>query len=342
MDKIRVLVVDDSLIVRRILAREIGADPDMDVIGGAEDPYVARDMIIEQKPDVITLDLEMPRMDGLTFLRKLMKSLPIPVIVVSGLTPKGCALSMEALEIGALEVMEKPAFDEPSALRDFSMRLCDKIRAAARARLRRPSPTPAATPSVRPGGGRGAGHLIAVGASTGGTEAIKQFLMAMPPDAPPIAIVQHMPEHFTNAFARRLNDSCAIEVREAEHGMPLGRGRAVIAHGNLHLLVQRSATGFAVETKDGPLVCRHRPSVEVLFNSVAKAAGSRGVGVILTGMGSDGAQGLKTMRDAGAHTIAQDEASCVVFGMPKEAIRLDAAEAVVSLDKIPQKVFSFF
>lgn len=342
MEKIRVLVVDDSAIVRRILAREIGADPDMEVIGGAEDPYVARDMIVEKKPDVITLDLEMPRMDGLTFLRKLMKSLPIPVIVVSGLTPKGCALSMEALEIGALEVMEKPAFDEPSALRDFSTRLCDKIRATARARLRRPSTAPAVAAPVRPGGGRGTGRLIAIGASTGGTEAIKQLLMAMPEDAPPIAIVQHMPEHFTNAFARRLNDCCAIEVCEAENGMPLTQGRAVIAHGNYHLLVQRGPMGFVVETKEGPLVCRHRPSVEVLFNSVAKAAGSRAVGIILTGMGSDGAQGLKTMRDAGARTIAQDEASSVVFGMPKEAIRLGGAEEIVSLDKIPQKVFSYF
>ncbi len=342
--KIRTLVVDDSLIVRQILRRELTKDSSIEVVGTAPDPYVARDKILELKPDVVTLDLEMPRMDGITFLRKLMKSYPLPVVVVSGLTPSGCSLSMEALELGAVDVIEKPSFSEGSALHEFSMRLCDKVKAAATAKISKARHVPRARPAatVRDTSKRYPGKIIAIGASTGGTEALREVLVDMPENCPPIVIVQHMPENFTQAFASRLNSTCTIEVLEATNGMEACPGRAIIANGGLHLTLRnRGATGYIVDTPSGELVCRHRPSVEVLFNSVAKVAGSNAIGVILTGMGADGANGLLNMRNAGAHTIAQDEESCVVFGMPKEAIKLDAAERVVPLDKVVQNVFSF-
>lgn len=342
---IRVLIVDDSAIVRNIFSRELGKSTDIEIVGTAPDPYVARDKIIKLQPDVVTLDIEMPRMDGLTFLRKLMPSYPLPVIVVSGMTPQGCAISMEALEVGAIDVMEKPQLDSDAALADFTLRLSDKIRAAASVKMERRTrvatqvaqrQVPIAAPRIP------AGTVIAIGASTGGTEALKVVLEQMPVTCPPIVIVQHMPAKFTGAFARRLNEQCTIEVCEAEPEMMLKAGRAIIAQGDHHLMLQRVPMGLAVKLKSGPLVCRHRPSVEVLFNSVAKVCPRKAVGVIMTGMGSDGAQGLKTLRDAGSRTIAQNEATCVVYGMPKEAVKLGAAEMVVSLDKIPETVFSFF
>lgn len=347
---IKTLIVDDSLIVRQVLRRELGAYPDIDIVGSAPDPYVARDLIVKLKPDVITLDLEMPRMDGITFLRKLMKSYPLPVVVVSGLTPSGCALSMEALELGAVDVVEKPSFTDQADLKEFSVLLYDKVKAAAKARvhaagdsIRRSRVTPrlsrynVSDPALR-------NKIIAVGASTGGTEAIKDFLSMLPEGCPPVVIVQHMPENFTAAFSNRLDQSCPnIEVLESRTGMEAIPGRAIIANGGLHMVVRRkSGGGYVVENREGPLVCRHRPSVEVLFNSVAKSAGPDAVGVIMTGMGADGANGLLNMRTAGARTVAQDEESCVVFGMPKEAIKLNAAEKIVSLDKIVQTVFSFY
>lgn len=343
---IRVLVVDDSAITRDVFTRELSRDPEIEVIGTAPDPFVARDRIVELSPDVVTLDVEMPRMDGITFLRKLMAHHPLPVIIVSGVTPKGCAVSISALEAGAIDVMEKPRSTATGGLGDFALRLADKIKAAAQVRnvrqpvaaSPRPRPTPSAPLSVA--STKSKDRIIAIGASTGGTEALKAVLGAMPVNCPPIAIVQHMPGTFTRAFAERLNSLSAIEVLEAEDGMHLTPGRAIIAEGGKHMVVRRNIHRYTVEVKDGPLVCRHRPSVEVMFKSVAKCAGSLAVGVLLTGMGSDGAGGLKTMRDAGAHTIAQDEASSVVFGMPKEAIALGAAEQVVSLDKVVGTVFA--
>jgi two-component system chemotaxis response regulator CheB len=340
-ETVRVLIVDDSAVVRQVLQRELSQAPGIEVVGGAADPYVARDKILSLKPDVLTLDVEMPRMDGITFLRKLMASYPLPVIIVSSLTPAGCATAMEALEAGAVEVMEKPALAEAEGLREFGIQLADKIRAAAQVRRVRPTrpeltkkraPTLAMTKTTN--------KVLAIGASTGGTEALRAVLQEMPPSCPGIVIVQHMPEGFTRSFAERLNEICTIRVAEAEDGMSVLPGHAVVARGNFHLVLQRSGARYYVEVREGPLVCRHRPSVEVLFNSVAKVAGANAIGVLLTGMGADGAEGLKTLRDAGAHTIAQDEASSVVFGMPREAIRLGAAERVVSLDRIPQAVLS--
>ncbi len=353
MAKIKVLVVDDSPVVRNVLTRELSKDPDIEVIGTAPDAFVARDKIVAMRPDVITLDIEMPKMDGLTFLRKLMEWFPIPVVIVSGLTPKGCSLSLEALEIGAVDVIEKPALTNERALADFSTRLIDQVKAASQVRFRKPEP--AAQPRPRPavGGplgapkpagrplGKDTQKLIAIGASTGGTEALKTVLERMPVDCPPILIVQHMPGTFTKAFAERLNRQTPIEVLEAEDGMEVKPGRAIIGNGNLHLLIRKGAGKWQAETRDGPLVCRHKPSVEVLFNSFAKNVGANAIGVMLTGMGRDGADAMKNMKDAGARTIAQDEKSCVVFGMPKEAIKTGAVEKIVPLDMVTDSVLSF-
>jgi two-component system chemotaxis response regulator CheB len=331
--KIRVLIVDDSAIVRDVFSRELSRDPEIEVVGAVPDPYVARDFIVEHKPDVLTLDIEMPRMDGLTFLGKLMQHHPLPVVVVSSLSPKGGQLALEAIDLGAVEVMCKPG--AAYAVGDLSVDLRDKVKSAARALLRRPAPA-AAAPKARLALSRTTHKVIAIGASTGGTQALQSILTSLPANSPGIVIVQHMPEHFTRSFAERLNGMCAIEVKEAEDGDTVSPGRALIAPGNYHMLLNRSGAVYKAQIKTGPLVSRHRPSVDILFRSVARYAGRNAVGVIMTGMGSDGAAGLKEMRDQGAETVAQDENSCVVFGMPKEAIKLGAAGKVVSLSNLAE------
>ncbi len=332
--KTRVLIVDDSAVVRQILAQELARDPEIEVVGAAPDPFVARDMIVERKPHVVTLDIEMPRMDGLTFLRKLMRYYPLPVVIVSSLTQRGSRLALEALDAGAVEVMSKPS--AAYSVGDMVTSLCDKVKAAAvvdmKRRLAR-APAAADGPPLR-ALARTTNQVIAIGASTGGTIAIERILTRMPPDAPGIVITQHMPELFTRSFAERLDGLCRIRVKEAEDGDSVVPGVALVAPGNHHLLLQRSGARYVASVRTGPLVNRHRPSVEVMFRSVARAAGRNAIGAILTGMGGDGAKGLLEMREAGAATLAQDEASCVVFGMPKVAIDLGAAEQVVPLDRV--------
>jgi len=345
MEPIKVLVVDDSAIVRKIFAQELSKHPDIVVVGTAPDPYVARDKIVELKPDVLTLDIEMPRMDGLSFLRKLMKYHPLPTIIVSSLTQKNSEMALEAMEYGAVEVLAKPGGSY--SVGDMSVQLVEKIRAAAQVRLgpaQKPEKAPARGQVTRMGLlnrslSQTTHKIIAIGASTGGTEALKAVLTQIPPNSPGIVVVQHMPPRFTTAFANRLNSLCQIEVREARNGDTLLPGLALIAPGNYHMLVKRSGARYYVEVKSGPLVCHQRPSVDVLFHSVAQYVATNAVGVILTGMGADGAKGMLEMRQAGARNIAQDEASCVVFGMPKEAIRLGGVEKVVPLMQIPQVVF---
>ncbi|MGA1875944.1 MAG: protein-glutamate methylesterase/protein-glutamine glutaminase [bacterium] len=339
MRKIRVLIVDDSAVVRTILTRELLHDPEIEVVGTAPDPYVARDKIVELQPDVITLDIEMPRMDGLAFLRKLMEYYPLPTIVISSLTGKGSSLALEAFELGAVEVMSKPGTSY--SIDDMGEQLIGKVKAAAGVNIhswleskRKSSPLP----PIRGFLGKTSDMVLAIGASTGGTEAIKQILGQMPPGAPGIVIVQHMPAHFTRAFAKRLNDLCEIEVKEAESGDSVIPGRALLAPGNYHMVLRRSGARYYIEIKKGPLVNHQRPAVDVLFDSVAEFAGSNALGVLLTGMGSDGAMGLLRMREAGARTIVQDEATSVVFGMPKEAIKLGAAELVAPLPEIAHHV----
>lgn len=336
---IKVLVVDDSAIVRKVLSEELSREKGIEIIGTAPDPYVARDKIVRLKPDVITLDIEMPRMDGLTFLRKLMRYYPLPVIIVSSLTRKGGKLAMEALSIGALEVISKPS--AAYSVGDMSVQLADKIRAVAHVNMKaRRQSSSAQTPPNNVSCPRAlsatTNKIIAIGGSTGGTEAIKTVLSGMPHNAPGILIVQHMPAKFTTSFAERLDSQCAVSVKEAEDGDSVMNGRALIAPGNYHMLLRRSGARYYVQIKHGPLVHHQRPSADVLFKSVADYAGPNALGVILTGMGADGAEGMLKMRQAGARTIAQDEKSCVIFGMPKEAIRLGAAEKVVDLRKIAQ------
>ena len=341
--KIKVLIVDDSAIVRKILSEELSKELDIEVVGTAPDPYVARDKIVSLKPDVITLDVEMPRMDGLTFLKKLMKYYPIPVIIVSSLTTKGSRMAMEALENGAVEVIPKPGGSY--SVGDLSAQLKEKIRAAARVNLNRVQPSPGMALSTSFSGvvvaralSETTQKIIAIGASTGGTEALKEVLVKIPPAIPGILIVQHMPAQFTTAFAERLNKLCEIEVREAQDGDSVLNGQALIAPGNFHMVLRRNGAKYFVNVKDGPLVHHQRPAVDILFNSVAQSAGANAVGVILTGMGSDGAAGLLKMKEGGARTFAQDEESCVVFGMPKEAIRMKAVDRVVPLARISQEI----
>lgn len=334
MKKIRVLIVDDSAVVRKIFAEELSKYSDIDIIGTAPDPFVARDKIVALKPDVITLDIEMPRMDGLTFLRKLMKYYPLPTIIVSSLTPKGGKLTLEAMEIGAVDVIAKPGGSY--TVGNMSAQLAEKIRAASYAKIaaqdsgaREPEGVPLkalAQTSYK---------VIAIGASTGGTEALKKVLTVLPANAPGIIVVQHMPANFTAAFADRLNALCQITVREARDNDSVVPGLALIAPGNFHMILRRSGARYYVEVKTGPMVHHQRPAVDILFKSAAKYAGANAIGVILTGMGADGAQGLLEMKTAGAETIAQDENTCVVFGMPKEAIKLGAADKVLPLDRIP-------
>jgi two-component system chemotaxis response regulator CheB len=332
--RIRVLIVDDSASVRQVLARELTRDPSIEVVGTAPDPYVARDKIVNLKPDVITLDVEMPRMDGITFLRRLMQYYPLPVIIVSSLTPAGGELAMEAMNAGAVDVMCKPG--AAYTVGDMAVELIDKVKAAAAVNVHaRSNMALHQPPAQRLSLTRTTDKIIAIGASTGGTEALKRTLTVLPPNAPGIIIVQHMPEHFTRSFAQRLNQICAIEVCEAENGMRVTSGKAIIAPGNYHMLLRRSGAVYFVEVKSGPLVSRHRPSVDVMFKSVARYAGRNAIGIIMTGMGADGADGIAEMHKNGAATIAQDEQSCVVFGMPKEAIARGGIDRVVHLDQIP-------
>ncbi|OGH98219.1 MAG: chemotaxis response regulator protein-glutamate methylesterase [Candidatus Margulisbacteria bacterium GWF2_38_17] len=337
--KVRVLIVDDSSVVRQIFSRELARDPEIEVVGSAPDPYVARDMIVQTNPDVVTLDVEMPRMDGITFLKKLMRYYPVPVIVVSSLTRQGGELALEAIESGAVDVMCKPG--ESYTVGDMAIELIDKIKAAARVKVQKKDA--AQITKKTPGFlslTRTTNKVIAIGASTGGTQALQSILSVMPANSPGIVIVQHMPEHFTRSFAARLNEESQMEVKEAEDGDTVIPGKALIAPGNYHMVLRRSGAVYYVQVKKGPLVSRHRPSVDVLFKSVSRFAGRNAIGVILTGMGNDGASGMKEMKDAGALTVAQDENSCIVFGMPKEAIKSGGVDFVVPLHEIPQKVIS--
>jgi two-component system chemotaxis response regulator CheB len=339
--KIRVLIVDDSAIVRKILSNTLAAEPDIEVAGTAPDPIVARDKILALRPDVITLDIEMPRMDGLTFLRRLMHFHPLPVIVISSLGQASCRAAMEALRSGAVEVLAKPG--GPYSVGELRIDLPNRVRAAAAARPRRtpqpaeapPPHAPMPAPGVFP---RQA--IIAIGASTGGTEAVEAVLTKLPESSPGIVITQHIPAGFSRAFAERLNQICAIEVKEAVDGDVVRPGRALVAPGDFHMRLEKAGAVYQVSVQTGPRVCYQRPSVDVLFHSVAEASGRHAVGVLLTGMGSDGAEGLRVMRGRGAHTIAQDEATCVVFGMPREAIRLGAAEQIKPLPRIPHAILS--
>ncbi len=335
---IRVLVVDDSALVRRVLSEELSRFPDIQVVGAAVDPYMARDQIVELKPDVLTLDVEMPRMDGLSFLAKLMKHYPLPVIVVSSLTPKDSKNALRALRLGAVEVIPKPGsqFTVP----DVGRRLVRAIRAASVARVRKVETVDEGqeSPVPLPRNMETTHKVIGIGASTGGTQAIERLLRALPPNAPGTAVVQHMPPGFTGSFAERLDHICPMAVREAKDGDILSPGLALIAPGGHHLLVSRSGARYQVKIKSGPPVNRHKPSVDVLFQSLAESAGPNAVGVILTGMGADGAKGLLELHEAGAHTIAQDESTSVVFGMPKAAIDRGGASEVLSLSEISEAV----
>lgn len=328
------LVVDDSAIVRKVLSDSLAHESDIEVVGTAPDPYVARDKILALSPDVLTLDIEMPRMDGLTFLKKVMQFHPLPVIVISSLGQASSRAAIEALANGAVDVMCKPG--GPYSVGELTATLANKVRAAAAARVRRPSavnPAPPEAPPPAPLALRQS-TVIAIGASTGGTEAIAAILREMPATVPGIVVTQHIPAGFSQAFANRLNQLCRIEVKEAQDGDLVQPGRALVAPGNFHMFLRPAARGFSVAVKDGPRVCYQRPSVDVLFSSVAEVAKSDAIGVILTGMGSDGAEGMLKMKSAGAYTIAQDEASCVVFGMPREAIRNGSVQEIAPLPKV--------
>jgi len=335
--RIRVLVVDDSAIVRKILTDTLSGQPDLEVVGTAPDPYVARDKILALQPDVLTLDIEMPRMDGLTFLKKLMHFRPMPVIVISSLAQASCQTAMQALTLGAVEVLAKPG--GPYSVGELRTELANKIRAAAVSRVRCAAvPASHNAPPHLQLGRLAPSTVIAIGASTGGTEAIAQILSQLPPGTPGTVITQHIPAGFSRAFANRLDQMCPLQVKEAENGDTLVPGRVLVAPGDLHMVLRTAVDGYQVLVKTGPRVCYQRPSVDVMFSSVVEAVGARAVGVLLTGMGSDGAQGLLKMHHAGAYTIAQDESTCVVFGMPREAIRAGAADRVVPLPGIPQAI----
>ncbi len=334
--RIRVLIVDDSAIVRKILAEALDGEPDIEVVGTAPDPYVARDKIFALNPDVLTLDIEMPRMDGLTFLKKLMRFRPLPTVVISSLAQPSCRAAMQALEAGAVEVLAKPG--GPYSVGELRRSLASKIRAAGRAMIRVPQPAGPAPNQPCEATTLPAGTVIAIGASTGGTEAITSILQCLPATLPGIVIAQHIPPGFSRAFANRLNETCAVRVHEAEDGDQVLPGTALVAPGDLHMLLRKNGPNYHVNVKTGPRVCYQRPSVDVLFSSVAEAAGQKAVGVILTGMGDDGARGLLRMRQAGAQTIAQDENSCVVYGMPREAVELGAVEQVLPLSSIASAI----
>ncbi|MDX9957528.1 MAG: chemotaxis response regulator protein-glutamate methylesterase [Spirochaetia bacterium] len=351
MESIKVMIVDDSAVVRQTLKDLLDSDPQIEVMAVAADPLFALKKMETMTPDVIVSDVEMPRMDGLSFLRKIMETKPIPVVICSSKTESGSDNAMKAMEYGAVEIIQKPKLGTKQFLEESRVSICDVVKAAYMSKGKRRVPLPPVrdvAPKLtadamlpKPGSSNiieTTEKIIVVGASTGGTEALREFLEALPEDTPGIVIVQHMPEHFTAAFARRLDTLCRVTVKEAEDNDTVIRGRVLIAPGNRHTLLKRSGARYYVEVKDGPLVCRHRPSVDVLFRSAARYAGKNTVGVIMTGMGDDGARGMKEMHDAGARTIAQDEASCIVFGMPNEAIKLGGVDTVIPLDRIAGEV----
>ncbi len=361
MAKTRVVVVDDSALVRSMLTEIINRQPDMECIGAAADPLVAREMIRNLNPDVITLDVEMPRMDGIDFLSKLMRLRPMPVVMVSTLTERGAEVTLKALELGAIDFVAKPKIGVADGLRQLSDDITDKIRVASKARIHRLAPAPGAASTAaagaRPAGAGGAASapakpavstpmlgrlstekIIFIGASTGGTEATKDVLMGLPADSPAVVITQHMPPGFTRSYAARLDGLCKISVKEASDGERILPGHAYIAPGGMHLSVERSGANYIARVQDGDPVNRHKPSVEVLFKSAARVAGPNAIGIMLTGMGADGARAMREMKDAGAYCVAQDEASCVVFGMPREAINAGAVQEVLPLSKISQHV----
>lgn len=341
MKPIRVLIVDDSAVVRKTIAEILSSDPEIDIQATASDPFIAAERIREEVPDVIILDVEMPRLDGITFLQKIMEQHPIPVIICSSLAEKGAETALRALDAGAVEVVAKPQLGTEQFLRESTELLTNAVKTASRAhpRARRAIEKALTADAVLARGSSAAmpkttEKVVLVGASTGGTEALRVVLESMPADSPGMLIVQHMPEKFTTAFAQRLDSLCAMSIKEAENGDTVLRGRALLAPGNRHMLLKRSGARYYVEVRDGPLVCRHRPSVDVLFRSGARYGGPNAVGVLMTGMGNDGAHGLLEMRQAGAATLAQDESTCVVFGMPQEAIKLGAAARVLPLNNI--------
>lgn len=346
--KIKVLIVDDSALMRQILTVMLSMDDDIEVVGTATDPYVARDKILKLEPDVLTLDVEMPKMDGLTFLEKLMASRPMPVLMISSLTERGCDTTFKALELGAFDFVTKPKIDVSNNMKDLSEEILMKIKAAAHATLR-PRSIAAAfniAPVVKPPMPVDAlitstHKVIAIGTSTGGTEALSEILTTFPPDAPGVIAVIHMPPGYTKSYAERLDRACQIRVKEAEDGDRILPGHALIARGDRHLEAYRSGATYTVKVCDGEKVSGFRPSVDVLFKSCARYLGTNAVGAILTGMGRDGADGLLAMRNSGAHTIAQDEASCVVYGMPREAVAMNAACQVLPLNKIGSQLLKY-
>ena len=344
--RIRVLVVDDSALMRQVLSTLLARDPGIEVVGTASDPYVARDKILALRPDVLTLDVEMPRMDGLAFLEKLMRGHAMPVVMVSSLTESGCETTLRALELGAVDFVTKPKVDLRERIGDVAQEIIDKVKTAAGARVRQSVARPPAAaqaaprPKVALSGFRMTQQILAVGASTGGTEALREFLTALPADAPGVVIVQHMPEHFTRAFAARMDTLCTVRVKEGEDGDRVLGGHVLIAPGNHHMRLVRDGATCRVRLSQDPPVNRHRPSVDVLFESCATAVGRNAVGVIMTGMGDDGARGLLAMRNAGARTLGQDEATCVVYGMPRVAAEMGAVEQVLPLLRLAPAALS--
>ena len=343
--KIRVLVVDDSALIRGVMTKILSEDPGIEVVGAAPDPYLARDKIKALDPDVLTLDVEMPKMDGLTFLQKLMAVRPMPVVMVSSLTEQGAATTMQALESGAVDFVTKPTVDIQHGLTELSYQITSKVKAAAQARVKKRTAPADCSERIKALAAQSAmikttDSIIAIGSSTGGTEALRELLEVLPPNTPPILMTQHMPEHFTKTFAERLNELCPIHVKEAQEGDSVIPGQALLAPGNYHMELRRSGAKYYVTLNQEPQVNRHRPAVDPMFQSVAKYAGANSVGVILTGMGNDGAVGMLEMKKAGAFNLAQDEKSCVVFGMPKEAIKVGAVDKILPLSDIPSAILA--